>query len=147
MGGLAGENLTKKCFVNFLVLKLIYSGFNVLNLFTEGSTFTFKENCTFRFHFPGGGGTQLLIPYRTFDFQGESGPPALPTPPPPPLTTTSSLGPCITDPSQNDRVSCLNHELCLVCFALISYCKNNVFDRQYAYLYNCKTRNVSIWHS
>ena len=36
--------------------------------------------------------------------------------PPPP---TSSLGPCMTDPSQNDRVSCLNHELSLVCIALI----------------------------
>ena len=40
-------------------------------------------------------------------------------PPPPPHTHTSSLGPCMTDPSQNDRVSCLNHELSLVCIALI----------------------------
>ena len=38
--------------------------------------------------------------------------------PPPP---TSSLGPCMTDPSQNDRVSCLNNELCLVCIALIFF--------------------------
>ena len=58
----------------------------------------------------GGGRTQLLIPYRTCDFQGESGPP---------VTPTSSLGPCMTDPSQNDGVSCLNHELSLVCIALI----------------------------
>ena len=58
----------------------------------------------------GGGRTQLLIPYRTCDFQGESGPP---------VTPTSSMGPCMTDPSQNDRVSCLNHELSLVCIALI----------------------------
>ena len=43
-------------------------------------------------------------------FQGESGPP---------VTPTSSPGPCMTDPSQNDRVSCLNHELNLVCIALI----------------------------
>ena len=47
--GGAGQNLTEKGFVNFLVLKLIYSGFNVLNLFTEGSAVTFKENCTFWF--------------------------------------------------------------------------------------------------
>ena len=44
-----GQNLTEKGFVNFLVLKLIYSGFNVLNLFTVGSTVSFKENCTFWF--------------------------------------------------------------------------------------------------
>ena len=37
-GGGAGQNLTEKGFVNFLVLKLIYSGFNILNLFTVGST-------------------------------------------------------------------------------------------------------------
>ena len=37
----------------------------------------------------GGGRTQLLIPYRTCDFQDESGPP---------VTPTSSLGPCMTDP-------------------------------------------------
>ena len=52
----------------------------------------------------------MLIPYRICDFQGESGPP---------VTPTSSPGPCMTDPSQNDRVSCLNHELNLVCIALI----------------------------
>ena len=34
---------------------------------------------------------------------------------PPPLLS----GPCMTDPSQNDRNSYLNHELCLVCIALI----------------------------
>ena len=45
----AGQNLTEKGLVNFLVLKLIYSGFNVLNLFTVGSTVNFKENCTFWF--------------------------------------------------------------------------------------------------
>ena len=56
----------------------------------------------------GGGRTQLLIPYRTCELQGESGPPVTPTPT---TTTTSSLGPCMTDPSQNDRFSCLNHEL------------------------------------
>ena len=48
-GGGAGQNLTEIGYVNFLVLKLIYSGFNVLNWFTEGSTVSFKENCTFRF--------------------------------------------------------------------------------------------------
>ena len=58
----------------------------------------------------GGGRTQLLIPYRTCDFLGESRPP---------VTPTSSPGPCMTDPSQNDRVSCLNHELSLVYIALI----------------------------
>ena len=58
----------------------------------------------------GGGRTHLLIPYRTCDFQGESGPP---------VTPTSSLGPSMTDPLQNYRVSCLNHELSLVCIALI----------------------------
>ena len=35
------------------------------------------------------------------------------------LPLTSSLGPCMTDPLQNGRVSCLNHELSLVCIALI----------------------------
>ena len=59
-GGGAGQNLTEKGFVNFLVLKLIYSGFNVLNLFTVGSTVNFKENCTFWFQrgptFSRGGG-------------------------------------------------------------------------------------------
>ena len=59
----------------------------------------------------GGGRTQLLIPYRTCDLQGEPGPPV--------TRPTSSLGPCMSDPSQNDRVSCLNHELSLVCIALI----------------------------
>ena len=123
VGGGAGQNLTEIGFVNFLVLKLIYSGFNVLNLFTKGSPATFKENCTFWFRrgsniFQGWGRNQLhYIPYRACDFQGQSGPPA-PPPPPPPLPT-SSLGPCMTDPSQNDQVSCLNHELCLVCIALI----------------------------
>ena len=48
------------------------------------------------------------------------------------LPPTSSPGPCMTDP---DRVSCLNHELSLVCIALIFlYCKNNLFDRQNAYV-------------
>ena len=37
-GGGAGQNMTEKGFVNFLVLKLIYSWFNVLDLFTVGST-------------------------------------------------------------------------------------------------------------
>ena len=83
-GGWAGQNLTEKGFVNFLVLKLVYGGFNVLNLLTEGSTVTFKENCTFWFKrgtniSRGGGRTQLLIPLRTCDCQGESGP----SPPPP----------------------------------------------------------------
>ena len=48
-GGGAGQNLTEEGFVNFLVLKLIYSGFNVLKLFTVGSTVNFKGNCTFLF--------------------------------------------------------------------------------------------------
>ena len=46
----------------------------------------------------GGGRTQLLIPYRTCDFQGESGPP---------VTPNSFPGSCMTDPSQNDRVFCV----------------------------------------
>ena len=37
-GGGHGQNLTEKGFVNFLVLKLIYSWFIVLDLFTVGST-------------------------------------------------------------------------------------------------------------
>ena len=36
----AGQNLTEIGFVHFLVLKLIYSGFNVLNLFTESLKIT-----------------------------------------------------------------------------------------------------------
>ena len=57
MGGAgAGQNLTEKGFVNFLVLKLIYSGLNVLNLIVVN----FKENCTFWFQrgptFSRGGG-------------------------------------------------------------------------------------------
>ena len=61
-------------------------------------------------HFPGVEvGLNCLFPIER-DFQGESGPP---------VTPTSSPGPCMTDPSQNDRVSCLNHELSLVCIALI----------------------------
>ena len=64
-GGGAEQNLTEKGFVNVLVPKLIYSGFNVLNLFTEGSTATFKENCTFWFQrgltfSRGGGRTEMF---------------------------------------------------------------------------------------
>ena len=43
------ESDTKKYFVNFLVLKLIYSGFIVLDMLTVGSTVNIKENCTFWF--------------------------------------------------------------------------------------------------
>ena len=46
-GGGAGQNLTEKGFVNFLVLKLIYSGFNVLYLFTVGSTVNSKRKLYF----------------------------------------------------------------------------------------------------
>ena len=48
-GGGRTESDTKKDFVNFLVLKLIYSGFIVLNMLTVGSTVNIKENCTFWF--------------------------------------------------------------------------------------------------
>ena len=44
-----GQNLIDKGFVKFLVLKLLYSRFNVLNLLTVGSTANFKENCIFLF--------------------------------------------------------------------------------------------------
>ena len=70
-GGGARQNLTEKGSVNFLVLKLIYSGFNVLNLFTVGSTVNLLYFLVQKWvqHFPGEGGrTQLLNPYRTFDF-------------------------------------------------------------------------------
>ena len=48
-GGGARQNLTGKKTVNFLVLKLIYSGFIVLNILIVGSTGNIKENCTFWF--------------------------------------------------------------------------------------------------
>ena len=48
-GGGRTESDRKKDFVNFLVLKLIYSGFIVLNMLTVGSTVNIKENCTFWF--------------------------------------------------------------------------------------------------
>ena len=48
-GGGRTESDRKKDFVNFLVLKLIYSGFIILNMLTVGSTVNIKENCTFRF--------------------------------------------------------------------------------------------------
>ena len=96
-GGGSGQNLTGKKTVNFLVLKLIYSGLIVLNMLTVGSTVNIKK--TVPFGSKGGptfsrgeGRTQLLIPCRTCDFQGKVMPPV----PPPP--TTSSLGPCMTDP-------------------------------------------------
>ena len=110
-GGGAGQYLTEKYFVNFLVLKLIYSGFNVLDLFTVGSTvnlmyFLVQKGVQ---HLPGVGvKLNCLIPIELVIFKVSSG--HLPPPPPPPKT--SSLGLCMTDPSQNDRVSCLNHELC-----------------------------------
>ena len=93
LGGGGRTEYDKKCFVNLLVLKLIYSGFNVLNLFTEGSSFTFKENCTFCIERGSNisqgrvGSNSIAQPYRTCDFQGESGPP----PPPPPHTHTPPL--------------------------------------------------------
>ena len=96
-GGGRTESDRKKYFVNFLVLKLIYSRFIVLNMLIVGSTVNIKETVLFGSKggptfSRGGGRSQLLIPYRTCDFQGEFRPPA---PPPPP---TSSLGPCMTDP-------------------------------------------------
>ena len=104
--GGGGQNLTEKGFVNFLVLKLIYSGFNVLNLFTVGSTVTLLYFLVQKGvqHFPGVGvELNCLIPVELVIFKlspGHLSPP------------TSSLGLCTTDPSQNDRVTCLNHELC-----------------------------------
>ena len=69
----AGQNLTEKVFVNFLVLKLIYSGFNVLNLFTVGSTVNFRLTVLFGSKggptfSRGGDRSQLLNPYKTCDF-------------------------------------------------------------------------------
>ena len=87
--------------------KHIWHAFIVFHKLTKNVIFGSKGGPTFS---RGGGRTQLLIPYRTCDFQGESGPP---------VTPTSSLGLCMTDPLQNDLVSCLNHELSLVCIALI----------------------------
>ena len=60
-GGGAGQNLTEKCFVNFLVLKLICSGFDVLDLFTVGSTvnllyFLVQKGVQ---HFPGVGSNSI----------------------------------------------------------------------------------------
>ena len=105
-GGGAGQNLTVKCFVNFFVLKLIYSWFNVLDLFTVGSTvnllyFLVQKGVQL---FPGVGvELNCLIPIELVIFKVSPGhltPPA------------SSLGLCMTDSSQNDRVSWLYHELC-----------------------------------
>ena len=48
-GGGRTDSDRKKDFVNFLVLKLIYSGFIVLNMLTVGLTGNIKENCTFWF--------------------------------------------------------------------------------------------------
>ena len=63
-GGGRTESDRKKDFVNFLVLKLIYSGFIVLNKLTVGSTVNIKENCTFWFQrgsniFQGWGSTSI----------------------------------------------------------------------------------------
>ena len=48
----------------------------------------------------------------------------------PHVPPTSSLDLCMTDPSQNDRVSSLNNELCLYCtyfpFANITYAVANM---------------------
>ena len=79
-GGGRTESDRKKDFVNYLVLKLIYSGFIVLDSLTVGSTVNIKENCTFcskggPTFSRGGGRTRLLIPYRTCDFQDEFRPP------------------------------------------------------------------------
>ena len=47
-GGGAGQNLTEKCLFNCLVLKLNYSWFNVLHLFTVGSTVNFQRKLYFK---------------------------------------------------------------------------------------------------
>ena len=107
-GGGAGQNLTEKGFVNFLVLKLIYSWFIVLDLFTVGSTVNLLYCLVQKGvqHFPGVGvELNCLIPIKLVIFKVSPGHLT-------PLPPTSSLGLCMTDPSQNDRVSCLNHELC-----------------------------------
>ena len=87
-GGGAGQNLAEKGFVNFFVLKLIFSGFNVLNLFTEDSTVTFKDNCTFWFQrgsniFQGWGSNIVacIFPIELVIFKVS--PCHLPPPPPP----------------------------------------------------------------
>ena len=48
-GGGRTESDRKKYFVNFLVLKFIYSRFIVLSMLIVGSTVNIKENCTFWF--------------------------------------------------------------------------------------------------
>ena len=76
MGWGAGQNLTEKCFVNFLVLKLIYSGFNVLDLFTVRSTvnllyFLVQKGVQ---HFPGVGvELNCLIPIELVIFKVSPG--------------------------------------------------------------------------
>ena len=82
-GGGAGQVLTEKCFVNFLVLKLIYSGFSVLDLFTVGSTvnllyFLVQKGVQ---HLPGVEvELNCLIPIELVIFKVSSG--HLPPPPP-----------------------------------------------------------------
>ena len=113
-GGGAGQNLTEKGFASNLSTVDSTSStclqWDQLSISKKTVLFGSKGGPTFS---RGGGLNSLLIPFRTCDFQGESGPPV--TPPPP----TSSLGPCMCDPSQNDRALCLNHKLRLVCIALI----------------------------
>ena len=79
-GGGAGQNQTEKGFVKFLVLKLIYSGFNVLNLFTVESTVN-SEGVQ---HFPGVGvELNCLFPKEIVIFYVSPG--HLSPPPQPPL--------------------------------------------------------------
>ena len=104
-GGGAGQNLTEKCFVNCLVSNVATVGSTSSTCIQWDQLSIFKENCTLRIRrgsniFQGWGRSQLLIPYRTCDFQGESEPPVPPA---------SSLGPCMTDPSQNDHVLIMSY--------------------------------------
>ena len=82
---MAGRNLTEKGFVNFLVLKLIYSWFNVLDLFTVGSTVNLLYYLVQKGvkHFPGVGvELNCLIPIELVILKVS---PGHLTPPQPPL--------------------------------------------------------------
>ena len=91
-GGGARHNLTEKGSVNFLVLKLIYSGFNFLNLFTVGSTVNLLYFLVQKWvqHFPGVGiKLNCLIPIELFIFKVSPG--HLSSPPPPPHLLSGSV--------------------------------------------------------
>ena len=109
-GGGGGQNLTEKGFVNFLSTVGSTSStclqWNQLSISKIIELFGSKGAPTF---------SNSVFPIELVIFKVTLGHLL----PPPPPHSTSSLGTCLTDPSQNDRVSCFNHELFLVCIALI----------------------------